>query len=281
MRSPKINLDQPSEAIDAAEARMRLALGLDTRPGSNGQSKSGSSHGAAPQQSSHDSARPRRRFAQDGDVPVVILGRSRDGEAGGEGRFAALTAELRDEKAARIRADRALDEAGLSIQSLKTKLAHLEIACEERLRDERAASAQSDAQRAAEHDARTKAETRTAETALALSIAERRIAELEEAIAIAASQSETVIATDLFGPTEAAQPARRQARRKTRGVEPESETESNRDSTVATEVEAVTAVTIVAEANPEAGTEEQPIEWWLPSFRAQRNATVNRKRKTR
>jgi hypothetical protein len=273
MRSPKINLDQPSEAIDAAEARMRLALGLDTRPGSNGQSKSGGSHGAPPPPVSHDSARPRRRFAQDGDVPVVILGRSRDGEAGGEGRFAALTAELRDEKAARSRADRALDEAGVSIQSLKTKLAHLEIACEERLRDERATSAQSDAQRAAEQEARARAETRAAETALALSIAERRIAELEATVATAASQPET----DLFGTTEAARPARRQARRKTRTVEPESDSES----AVATEVEAVSTVTTLAEADPEAGTEEQPIEWWLPSFRAQRNATVNRKRKTR
>lgn len=269
MRSPKMNLDQPSEAIDTAEARMRLALGLDTRPGSNGQSKSGSSHGAPPSPSSHDSARPRRRFAQDGDVPVVILGRSRDSETGGEGRFAALTAELRDEKAARNRADRALDEANISIQSLKTKLAHLEIAFEERLRDERAVSAQSDAQRLAEQEARARAETRAAETALALSIAERRIAELEAAITAAAAQPKT----DLFGAAETPKPARRQGRRKTETVDRGS------DSDCATLVE--TPVAVIAKAEVDAETEEQPIEWWLPSFRAQRNATASRKRKTR
>lgn len=273
MRSPKINLDQPSEAIDAAEARMRLALGLDTRPGNSGQSKGGGSHGAPPPPVSHDSARPRRRFAQDGDVPVVILGRSRDGEAGGEGRFAALTAELRDEKAARGRADRALEEASVTIQSLKTKLAHLEIACEERLRDERAASVQIEAQRLAEHQARARAETREVETALALSIAERRIAELEAAVAAVVSQP----GTDLFGTAEATRPVRRQARRKTRGLDLESES----DPEIATEIEAVAAVTIEADAGTGAETEEQPIEWWLPSFRAQRNATTNRKRKAR
>lgn len=268
MRSPKINLDQPSEAIDTAEARMRLALGLDTRPGSNGPSKSGGNHGAPSPQISHDSARPRRRFAQDGDVPVVILGRSRDSETGGEGRFAALTAELRDEKAARSRADRALDEANISIQSLKTKLAHLEIAFEERLRDERATSAQSEAQRVAAQEACARAETRAAETALALSLAERRIAELEAAVAAAVSKPET----DLFGAAEATKPAKHQTRRKTRTVEPEN------DRAPAIAVAALAAVT--AEAEPEAETEEQPIEWWLPSFRAQRNATTNRKRKT-
>jgi hypothetical protein len=260
MRSPKINLDQPSEAIDAAEARMRLALGLDTRPGSNGQSKSGAGHAAPPPPSSHETARPRRRFAQDGDVPVVMLSRGRDGETGGEGRFAALTAELREEKAARSRADRALDEATLSIQSLKTKLAHLEIACEEKLRDERAASDQIDARRAAEQEARAKAETRAAETALALAIAERRITELEAATAAAAASRP---AADLFGEPAAPKP-RRAARRKSAESLLEAEPEQR-----------------AAEETPAEYAEDQPVEWWLPSFRAQRNATTNRKRKTR
>lgn len=263
MRSPKMNLDQPSEAIDAAEARMRLALGLDTRPSSNGQSKSGASHAAPPPPaSSHDSTRPRRRFAQDGDVPVVMLSRGRDGESGGEGRFAALTAELRDEKAARSRADRALDEASLTIQSLKTKLAHLEIACEEKLRDERAAQVQIEALRVAAQDARARAETREAETALALTIAERRIAELETAAAAAASRP----TTDLFGEPAAAKPPRA-ARRKAA-------------ASLIEDAPGEAAVTAVTETGVE-DTEDQPVEWWLPSFRAQRNATTTRKRKTR
>lgn len=263
MRSQKLNLDtrssdKPTEAIDATEARMRAALGLGTRTAPSGNT----AHTAPPPAISHDQTRPRRRFAQDGDVPVVMLSRSRDTDGNGESRFAALTAELREEKSARARAERALDEASLSIQSLKTKLAHLEIACEEKLREERALREQGDTQRSADQEARKRAETSAAEAALALSMAERRIAELEAASEKAQAPAP---ARDLFGDTETPAAPRRGARRKSRAVAGE--------PAAAAEPE--------AEMAAESDGEDKPIEWWLPSFRAQRTAASSRKRKAR
>jgi len=261
MRSQKVNLDtlsndKATEAIDAAEARMRAALGLGSRPAPSGNTP----HTAAPAPISHDQTRPRRRFAQDGDVPVVMLSRSRDTDGASDNRFAALTTELREEKSARARAERALDEANLSIQSLKTKLAHLEIACEEKLREERALREQGDALRSTDQEARKQAETRAAEAALALSVAERRIAELE-----AAEKARAVApARDLFGDTEAPAAPRRGARRKSRPVATEPAAVAEADADI-----------------PEPDDEDKPIEWWLPSFRAQRTAAAGRKRKTR
>ncbi|WP_459677277.1 hypothetical protein [Acidisoma sp. 7E03] len=188
-----------------------------------------------------------------------MLGRTREADAGGESRVASLTAELREEKTARARAERALEEANLSIQSLKTKLAHLEIACEEKLNEERAQRAQGETMRVAEVEARKRAETRAAETALALSMAERRIAELEAATAAPAKP-----VVDLFGEAETISP-RRPGRRKARTIM----------------VEPELAVAEAEHEEPADQEEDKPIEWWLPSFRAQRTAAATRKRKAR
>ena len=120
---------------------MRLALGLGTRPASSGQPSATSN----PAPASHDSVRQRRRFAQDGDVPVVILHRGRENEAGGENKLAALTADLREERNARLKSERALDEANVIISSLKTKLKHAEMTLEEKLLHENEARVQWDA----------------------------------------------------------------------------------------------------------------------------------------
>ena len=77
----------------AAAERMREALGLGKR----------SESVAHPQQNhtphTSDPNRVRRRFAQDGDVPVVVLGRSREAEAAQESRVAALETKLQEERA--------------------------------------------------------------------------------------------------------------------------------------------------------------------------------------
>src|SRR6202012_4371337 len=122
------------------EARMRLALGLGTRPVNTGQPAPTSSQ----TQTSHDSVRQRRRFAQDGDVPVVILHRGRDGETGGENKMAALGAAMLGERAAAAEFERALDEANQLISSLKTQLKHTERPLEEKLRRESEFRAQAD-----------------------------------------------------------------------------------------------------------------------------------------
>ncbi len=239
---------------------MRLALGLGTRPANSGQTSSASN----PAPVSHDPVRQRRRFAQDGDVPVVILHRGRDSETGGENKLAALTADLREERAARLKSDRALDEATLLINSLKTKLKHSEMALEETLRREGESRAQLDALLATEREARQQAETRAAEAALALSVLERKV----EAVAKAApAQTASIVppqvaptpVPDLFGEgNAAAAPPKRRMSRKTAAEE---EPRQAKSPPPATEEE-----------------EDKPIEWWLPSFRAARKTPVRRKR---
>jgi hypothetical protein len=307
MPSQKLNLDQPAEAIDAAEARMRLALGLtgSGRPTPSGQSGGTHSHAPQPAGSSHDPSRPqRRRFAQDGDVPVVMLNRGRDTDNGGESRLQTLTAELREERNNRQRAERSLDEANLNIQSLKTKLAHAELAFEDRLRDEREARSKIEALRAADHEARAQAERKEAETALALSMLERRVIELESEAAaaksaLAAATLAAVPKTDLFGEVPQKAPARktRQAFKVAAEPEPEPELDVEPAPAPRDRKSAATAAPVIKKTEKpvatrgakkpaavmevEEGENDQPIEWWLPSFRASRTAGAARKRKTR
>jgi hypothetical protein len=256
MPSENSSLEQPAETTDSAEARMRLALGLGTRPspGAHGPAPAG---GGVP--ASHDPSRQRRRFAQDGDVPVVMLHRNRDADATGENKLATLTADLREERAARLKSERALEEANLLVQSLRTKLKHTEMTYEERLRDEQAARAQAEALLVAEREARSMANIQAAETALAVSVLER-------------APPPQSPAPDLFDDNLAETPARTPKRRgpaKTKWVaEPTVPLATN------AEANADTAADTGAE------TDEKPIEWWLPSFRASRKAPVRKKRVT-
>jgi hypothetical protein len=248
---------------------MRLALGLGTRPANSGQPSATS----GPTPASHDSVRQRRRFAQDGDVPVVILHRGRDSDAGGENKLAALTADLREERAARLKSDRALDEANLLIQSLKTKLKHAEMTLDEKLRHESEARAQVDALLVTEREARQQAETRAAEAALALSMLERKIEAAARSTPIPPAAAESAVAqpaADLFGEVDTgaaapAAPKRRMSKKVLTGPT---------QSTVATVAK--------HEQAPETDDDEadKPIEWWLPSFRAARKTPLRRKRAT-
>jgi hypothetical protein len=257
MSSHNPNLDPPAEPTDSTEARMRLALGLGTRPTAPG-------HGASPTNSSptsHDPARQRRRFAQDGEVPVVMLHRGRDGDAASENKVAALTADLREERASRVKSERALEEANALIQSLRTKLKHTEMTCDEKLRDEREARAQVDALLLAEREGRAEAEVKAAEAILALSMLERAAAAVPEAVPPPpppSHQAGAPAALDLFSDAQALEsaagaPTRRAAKRTKAAPEPILPPEVETDN-------------------------EQPIEWWLPSFRAARATTARKKR---
>jgi hypothetical protein len=283
MSSHNPNLDQPTESTDSTEARMRLALGLGTRPANSGQTSATSS----PPPASHDSGRQRRRFAQDGDVPVVMLHRGRDNDAGGENKLAALTADLREERSARAKLERALDEANVLVSSLQTKLKHAEMALEEKQLGESEARSQWEASIATEREARQQAETRAAEATLALSLLERKIEAAAKPPSNQPLPVEPLNSVDadlvfappsapptpnLFGELEssASNPAmpKRRMSRKTAAL-PES-------SPVAAAPAKVKAPEKTAE--PAENNEDQPIEWWLPSFRAARKAPVRRKR---
>jgi hypothetical protein len=128
--------DPATDASDASEERMRAALGLGRRSEAGGhppqQTHGGNTHGSDPN-------RQRRRFAQDGDVPVVVLGRSRDGEAAQDSRITALETSLQSERVARLKAERELETCQTTIQSLRTKLAHAEMAMDEARAAERQA----------------------------------------------------------------------------------------------------------------------------------------------
>jgi hypothetical protein len=115
-----------------AEHRMRQALGL-----------AGSS--TTPQQQHSDASRQRHRFVTDGEVPVVLLNRQSDQAESPWSRIAAIEAALAAERRARGEAEHALEEAHTLIQSLRTTLAHAELAHAEMLAAERAAREQAQA----------------------------------------------------------------------------------------------------------------------------------------
>jgi hypothetical protein len=113
------------------EMRVRRALGLDsTAPRGN--------------HSQSDPSRPRRRFVQDGEVPVVVVHGERRPDAHG-GRIAELETALEAERTARAAAARALEEARATIHSLQTRLTHAELAHEEALAAEQRGRADAEA----------------------------------------------------------------------------------------------------------------------------------------
>ncbi len=125
---PTLSLDNQAD-----ETRMRRALGL---------------HGGAsttPHQQRPEQARQRHKFASDGSVPVVVLNRSSDMEAGGaKERITALEAALEAERNAHAATRRTLQDAQAAHQALQTRLAHAELAHREALAAERQARKQAE-----------------------------------------------------------------------------------------------------------------------------------------
>lgn len=120
--------------FDPVELRMREALGLHGRPVSG-----------LPQQRP-EQARQRHRFARDGEVPVVVLGarKVQDTSPAPDHPIAELQAALDSERAARVGAERALQEAQAAIQKLQARLAHAELAHSEAFAAERASREQAE-----------------------------------------------------------------------------------------------------------------------------------------
>ena len=98
--------------------------------------------------------KPRHRFVPDGAVPVTVISRHRSDEADGPPTSrAAIEAVLREECAARERAERSLQEALATVRDLQTKLGHAELAYREASGTAEAARAAADSLRA-EHGER-------------------------------------------------------------------------------------------------------------------------------
>jgi hypothetical protein len=114
--------------LQDVEAQMRRALGL------YGASRRQEAERAAapkpPRQAERFGAGgPRRRFAQDGEVPVTVLHGRRDHPVDAPvNRLEAAETAAAAERAAREQADRALAEAQATIHDLQTKLGHASLA---------------------------------------------------------------------------------------------------------------------------------------------------------
>ncbi|MDD2878253.1 MAG: hypothetical protein PHT60_08710 [Acidiphilium sp.] len=121
----------PNEAEisdDETEARIRRSLGLSATvaPHNNSGNHSNTTHGSG------GSSLPRRRFVRDGEVPVVVLHPKSESENRHAAALADLTRQRDLERAARSRAEHALQEALGTIQTLQTRLAHADLARTER-----------------------------------------------------------------------------------------------------------------------------------------------------
>ena len=97
--------------------------------------------------------KPRHRFVQDGAVPVTILNRHRPDEVDGPSATrAAIDAALQDERAARAKAERLLQEALATVHDMQTKLGHAELAHREASAAAQAARVEADALRAEQQE---------------------------------------------------------------------------------------------------------------------------------
>jgi len=138
IKPPLPDLPRPDASDpELAEERMRRALGLASNRNDQGaqprperQSKPlARPAGRAP------GDRPRQRFVQDGEVPVTLVGRHRPYETDLTAiseSCNAIEAALQDERAARARGERALQDALATVRGLQTKLGHAELAHREK-----------------------------------------------------------------------------------------------------------------------------------------------------
>jgi hypothetical protein len=107
---------------------MRKALGLDGTTLHLKQATERVGHGPA----EHSAVGHRRRFVQDGDVPVTVMRRDPVAEPS-LNRLQQAEAQLRAATAARAQAERAVVEARSQARDLQTKLGHTELAKTEAL----------------------------------------------------------------------------------------------------------------------------------------------------
>jgi hypothetical protein len=136
--APDSAANDETARIDDEESQMRKALGLlgempRHRPESE---RTEPAHRVAER---FGSGLHRRRFVQDGDVPVTVLRREQGHEAPPQrivnpavaptsNRLQRLEASLAAETAAREKAERALAEAHAVVRDLQTKIGHAELA---------------------------------------------------------------------------------------------------------------------------------------------------------
>jgi hypothetical protein len=261
-----------STSTDDAESQMRKALGL---LGESSRHRPDAERMDPPNRMGDrfGGGLHRRRFVQDGDIPVTVLRRDQGFEAPNHrgtalptapttSRLQRVEAALSAETAAREKAERALAETQSVVRDLQTKIGHAELArneaieallgqresltqlrAEHEVREERLLEALGQA-RVAEHDAHICQEQ----------LADERLARktAEKALRIAEAARET--AEQLVKTLSEEMPTPVQTR-----VAP-----TTRRSRVVVEPEVV-AVTAARRGRPveAVATEPEPVKWWL------------------
>jgi len=242
-------LSSTAPPMDDAEQAMRRALGLTgdgPRPRPEGDRPDPAQRpGGGFMQGVH-----RRRFVQDGEVPVTVVRRDApDASHAGSGqtpptssRLQRVEAALAAETSGRERAERALHEAQAALQALQTKIGHNDLAKNEAvaaskrhaeeiitLREELAAGAE----RLREHETRADEAEEELRAARAELTEERRARKIAERLLREATDEPALIAA--HDPTPAHHPVERVPAR--RGRPP------------------------LVRAEPE--VEAEPVKWWL------------------
>jgi len=265
----RVSSDTPSSGdaaqLDDTEAQMRRALGLHD---------DGPRHRPEPERNDMPQrqmeryapgAGHRRRFVQDGDVPVTIVRRDGIGDPGvsrpaapispSTSRLQRTEAALAAETASRDRAERALVEAQALIRDLQTKIGHAELAKNEALEASRreretlaslrsAADDYTDQLDAAEQRARAAEKAmETLQEQLDEERAARKIAERSLREAVSAREAAEELLRDLSEePAPAAVPKRQPVQRIAAAKRP-----ANRAKSLAVQSE----------------VEPEPVKWWL------------------
>jgi hypothetical protein len=201
--------DAVGARIDDEESQMRKALGLLGEPPRQRPEpeRPDPPHRAAERFGS--GGLHRRRFVQDGDVPVTVLRRDsshdtlvqRPSHAGAgptSSRLQRVEAALAAETAARERVERLLHEAHAVVRDLQTKIGHAELARNEAvnaLQQEREAAAQLRRDAAASEARIEEAEARARVAEQALSAAQEKL-QTESRLRLAAEQALKTMETE-------------------------------------------------------------------------------------
>jgi len=185
--SPSPPLPVESAQLDDAEVQMRRALGL--QGGAPRHRPEGERIEPPPRvPDRYGSSTHRRRFVQDGEIPVTVVRRESGPDSPAShvtptppssSRLQRVEIALAAELAARDRAERALGEAQALIRDLQTKLGHAELAKDEVSRvveREREATASL-------HAAASEHETRLKDAMTRASAAEETVRSLQAALA--------------------------------------------------------------------------------------------------
>jgi hypothetical protein len=241
--------------MDDAEQAMRRALGLygdqpRPRPDTDRAEPAQRSGGGFMPGGGFTQGVHRRRFVQDGEVPVTVV-HPGGGQAGPtSSRLQRVEAALAVETAARDRAERALHEAQAAVQALQTKMGHNDLAKDEavaaakRLQDElvslreelSAGAEQLKEAEARAHDAEDEPRTLRAELA-----EERRARKLAERLLREASDEPALMALDA-----APEPA---------------SVHTHRPGATVERIPARRGRPPAVRAEPE--VEPEPVKWWL------------------